>query len=841
MVDFTKRLGKKKVEKAVDPIELYERLDRSSDKGPLRDAQKHILSEWFANARDKRDVIIKLHTGQGKTLIGLVTLQSKLNEGKGPALYLCPNHQLVEQTCAQARQFGIAVCRADDGIPHEFVDGQAILVATIQKLFNGLTQFKLGLKAQQVGVILMDDSHACVDAIRDSVAIKIKRENKLYNQLLELFEADLKHQGAGTFADLKNDGQDALLPVSYWAWRDKVHEVTTLFSNNANEDGLKFVWPILRDRLAECACMIASHTIEITPHLPPLDVFRSYWNAEHRVFMSATVTDDSFLVKGLRLSKATILNPLTYPQEKWSGEKMVIIPSLISDALTRGEVVNYFAPMVAGRTYGVVALAPSFAGTKDWETYGATVARSNTIDDYLNKLKAGLREHTLVLVNRYDGVDLADDQCRILVFDSVPYSEKLLDRYFEACRPESALIQVRLARAIEQGLGRSVRGEKDYSVIIITGSELVKFLRHKKSLGYLSDQTQKQIEIGLDASDYASDELKKGRPATAAMQGLIDQCIKRDEGWKQYYVEKMNEIATSAPKPKGLEIFERELDAETRYQGSDPDGAVGVLQAIVDDPKTSDLEKGYYLQEIARYRYSHSKATSNAMQVAAHRKNPYLLKPKEGVYLQKLEPLNGLRVTNVITWIRSHGTYEQLRVVMDDIFAKIQFGVAADEFERGIQELGKALGFASSRPDKEMKEGPDNLWCLGIGDYLLIECKSRVLEDRSEINKDESGQMNNACGWFKTAYPGANYMRLLIIPTHKLGKGAAFNEEVSIVRKTELNKLIRNVQAFYSEFRTLDVNGLTEEKVDELLTLHHLAINNLKADYQKAVYAGTLK
>lgn len=50
MVDFNKRLAGKKVEKPTDAVKLYETLDRA------------------------RDIIVKLHTGQGKTLIGLPML-----------------------------------------------------------------------------------------------------------------------------------------------------------------------------------------------------------------------------------------------------------------------------------------------------------------------------------------------------------------------------------------------------------------------------------------------------------------------------------------------------------------------------------------------------------------------------------------------------------------------------------------------------------------------------------------------------------------------------------------------------------------------------------------------
>ena len=86
MVDFKKRLAGKKAAKPVDPIDLYDTLDRAHDKGPLRPAQLAVLKDWHAHHTSDRDVLVKLHTGQGKTLIGLLMLQSLLNREKGPAL-----------------------------------------------------------------------------------------------------------------------------------------------------------------------------------------------------------------------------------------------------------------------------------------------------------------------------------------------------------------------------------------------------------------------------------------------------------------------------------------------------------------------------------------------------------------------------------------------------------------------------------------------------------------------------------------------------------------------------------------------------------------------------------
>ncbi|MEM5769033.1 MAG: DEAD/DEAH box helicase, partial [Bacillota bacterium] len=113
MVDFRKHLSGKKTEAIIDPVKLYDTLDRAHDKGPLRPAQVAVLEEWFDSRRKERDVIVKLHTGQGKTLVGLLILQSRINDKKGPGLYLCPDNFLIEQTCDQAKQFGIATCTAD--------------------------------------------------------------------------------------------------------------------------------------------------------------------------------------------------------------------------------------------------------------------------------------------------------------------------------------------------------------------------------------------------------------------------------------------------------------------------------------------------------------------------------------------------------------------------------------------------------------------------------------------------------------------------------------------------------------------------------------------------------
>lgn len=194
MFDFKKHIKKQPMERPTNPLEIYERLDRQSDTGPLRPSQEHVLTEWHAKRRTERDVIVKHHTGQGKTLVGLLMLQSRLHEESGPALYLSPNKFLVGQTYLQAQRFGINVINgnAEGELPPSFLHGKEIYVCTVQKLFNGMTKFGLKADSLQLGPLLMDDSHACIESIKQACSISLGAESDAYKKLFDLFAEDLK-------------------------------------------------------------------------------------------------------------------------------------------------------------------------------------------------------------------------------------------------------------------------------------------------------------------------------------------------------------------------------------------------------------------------------------------------------------------------------------------------------------------------------------------------------------------------------------------------------------------------------------------------------------------------
>ncbi len=763
------------------------------------------------------------------------TLQSKLNEKTGRALYLCPNKFLVNQTLLQAKQFGIKCVGVDiDGsLPASFLEGESILVAPVQKLFNGKTKFGLDAKSMQVDYLVIDDAHACIDSIKSACQITLKVKEEAYQRLLQLFEDDLKEQGAGSFAEIKlnlDESGGPILPVPYWAWSGREEEISKILAKNMETDSIKFVWPLLRDRLKYCQCVVSSSEIVIAPYLAPLQVFGSYFNALHRVFMTATVSDDSFLVKGLGLDPEVVIKPVTDPNEKWSGEKMVLIPSLIAEDLDQGFITAEFGKKHTDRKTGVVILTPSFRASDGWDKAGAIVCAPTDIDHRVESLRNGDCSSSIVVVNRYDGIDLPDDSCRILIIDGKPFADSLLDRYLENCRPSSEIIAARVARTIEQGLGRAVRGERDYCVILIVGSDLVKVMRSRETKVHFSAQTRTQVELGMENSELAREDVANGATPYSALIQLMRQCLTRNPDWKDFYVERMNDMDGANDRPKLLEIFSAELKAETEYQSGHIDKAVQIIQNMLDKCISDSYEKGWYLQEMARYKFDHERSASVKLQQDAHRINRLLLKP-ESVVTIRLTSINQHRSEAINTFIRKYESYQALDIHVTEVLSNLKFGVRADNFEKSWGELGRLLGFQSERPDKEWKQGPDNLWAIKHGEYLLVECKNEVELTRSTINKQESGQMNNAIAWFDKEYNGCMATRILIIPTPVLSDAAGFNQEVRIMRKAELGRLVARVKMFFKEFSKFDLSTVSELKINELLKLHKLEMAEFSSEY----------
>ena len=837
MVDFKKLLGKKKIIKPIDPIEIFSDLDKESGKEYLRPPQKSVLEEWHKDFRSQKDVIVKLHTGQGKTLIGLMILQSSINEGKGPALYVCPNNYLVDQIVEQANSFGIRTVQfTDTKPPQAFLNSDAILVTNCKKLFNGKSVFGVrGSRKEpiQLGAVVIDDAHKCLDIIRESFSIVVKRQNgnglnPIYKRLWALFKDSLRRQAPGTCADILN-GLDCLMMVPFWTWYDKHDEVLKILSKYRKSDEVLFVWDLIKDHLSESVCIFSGDRLEITPRLLPVDRIPSFSEAERRIFLSATLTEDAFLVRDIGIIPESVISPLSSGDVKYSGERLILLPSLVDTNLQRTGVISWVQALAAKHvTFGVIAITPSFRLASYWESYGAEVTNVKelykSIDDLKIQVKNKTARNVLVLVNEYDGVDLPDSTCRILVLDSLPSYTTLMDRYLQLMRPFSGIIRRQLAQRVEQGMGRAIRGSSDWCIVVIAGNNITDFLSEKSKRAFLSNEARLQIKIGEELVQ----EMKSEGGHIKAIENLTNQCLSRDDSWKEYYKLRMSELEPDERKKEHLERAISERNAETLYRQGQYKKAADTLQKIVDP--THPNEKGWLLQLMATYLYPIDREESMNKQLRAHMENSNLFRPETGITYSKLTS-TGTRASRIFDWIKKHESYNAVILEVMGIMDKLLWGSPSDSFEQGICEIGETLGFISERPEKKTGKGPDNLWNIQGRTYWLIECKNQVETSRAKISKTEVGQLSNSIGWFKEYYETEEGWPIMIHPAKELASDAYMTEPFWVMRMDDLKKLRNNTVKFYNSFTGTPFDSLSPETIAQKLKEHNLDTDDLVKEY----------
>jgi hypothetical protein len=297
----------------------------------------------------------------------------------------------------------------------------------------------------------------------------------------------------------------------------------------------------------------------------------------------------------------------------------------------------------------------------------------------------------------------------------------------------------------------------------------------------------------------------------------------------------MEKVKPSGANPGVLSVYEAELLAEQAYIGGDYATASETLQKLLDKGAINPADKGWYLQETARYHYQSDRAESQKLQVDAHKINRLLLKPPTGVTVAKLTVVSQGRAERIAKWIGTFESYANLDVSVSDILGRLVFGTNADKFEHALNELSFALGFVGERPDEEWKEGPDNLWALDANQYLLFECKSEVDVTRAEVNKRESEQMNRSCVWFEKHYPGMSVKRIIVHPAGKVESAAAFTHEVEVMREADLKKLVKAVREFFKSFESQNFKDLSMSHIQKTIDAHKLSVLDLHRLYSRTL------
>lgn len=823
MVNFSKLRAQTQRVVPVDPLEIFRRMPKPAGINDLYTSQAEVLDAWFKR-KDQRDTVVKLHTGGGKTLVGLLMAQSTINELKEPVLYLAPNKQLVKQTLQKAKEFGIAAVPYVSGQPlaDDFVNCKAIMVASYKALFNGRSKFGIRGTGMPVkaGAVILDDAHAAFSEVREAFTLEVsaKADKERYDALCTIFRSAFREiDRVGTFDDTVSGLSNVVVEVPYRAWHEQIDAVRELLRGEAERSS--FAWPLLRDNLHLCHALISSTAFTVTAVLPLVNSFPTFADAARRIYMSATIADDSEIVRTFDAQPQLVQEALSSRSLAGISERMILIPHLMNFNFNATQATRNLLAWVSGQGLGTVVLVPSNAAAKSWGDIAKVAEGADQVEVYVDELQARKITGPVAFANRYDGMDLPGDSCRLLVMEGLPSGTSDYELLRAATLYGGATISRMLAQRIEQGIGRGARGAGDHCVVILAGADLAGWIAKDANFRLLTAATRAQLDMGSSVSREVKDEND--------LNSTVSMSIARAPDWVQYHAETLAEsVNPEALDPQRFNLAAAERKAFNQWADGSYDQAIAKLdRAANGEVPPDDQTRGWLLQLAGRIAHNWGQhERGDELQRSAYAYNRNLLRPR---VLPPYRPLAaaGGQSAAIAAQMRGYRIRRGMLQRFEQVASTLHPNASANQFEQAFADLGAMIGLTTERHD-DGGEGPDVLWLLPGKAAFVVEAKSRKLE-RNPLTKEEHGQLLVAEQWFHQNYPGYTCTRVCVHPTNKATAAASANGSHALTL-AQLNSLVSDARVLLTQLCESQLTDLElESHCQQLLERSPVRVDRL--------------
>ncbi|EKN71241.1 DEAD/DEAH box helicase family protein [Schinkia azotoformans] len=725
--EFVKPKVGKSVEK--DPESIFRELQIPNIKG-LWSQQADILREYYNNFKTNPDVAIELPTGTGKTLIGLLIAEYRRRCHQERVLYLCPTKQLAKQVHSKAKEYGLPVSlligsqnKYSEEEYGNYIMSKSVGITTYSAIFN-TNPFRM----DDANTILLDDAHSAENYISSlwTVDIKRKQNKEVFESIIELFKGDISEYN---YTRIMSDDTEYYKPIydliPYPKYLEKLPQLIELLDANITECGnAKHPWSKINENLEMCQMFFSWGEINIRPLIPPTKTHVAFSNAKQRIYMSATLGDGGELERITGVRKIGKI-PIPKGWDKYSnGRRLILFPNRIfnpDDSLkvAFGAIQNQERALVLcpdNRT------AQFFISKMEQELPEYTVLQSSDIEDSLVPFSS--REKVvLVLTNRYDGIDLSGDICRLQIVFGMPEATNLQEGFLWNRLNANAVLSELVKTRITQALGRCTRSNDDFANVIMLDPNLLKFCTRRENLVGFHPEIQAEIEFGLSNSE-------KIESVTEMIEFMNDFITDKE------YFSAINDAITEI-----REEYEKRPKAEVQKLTLSVENEVDFMYALWKRELDRALEKAKLIlenlsggKELDGYRAWWYYNAGNAAYLA---KRIIPTDPN----LDRNYYSSALRMSNGISWmadlIHSVPTDDDVPridpylVAQTDNIEKVLndlglFGVMferdmklllslinndeAKKFEKGLEHLGRILGFDAFLPKGDA--APDGVWSI---------------------------------------------------------------------------------------------------------------------------------
>lgn len=852
--DFTKQIG------PINPEKMFHDLrGRAENIKHLWAHQADLLRAYhqkeYLNARD---VAVELPTGSGKTLVGLLIAEWRRQSHSNRVAYLCPTRQLARQVESQALEYGIQanalVGKQSDYDPQKFSDyqsGHIIAVTTYSGIFN------VNPRINDAQTLILDDAHAGENFMISMWSVEILRSDipDTYHALVNLLRNEL---GSGFYSDISDctnwdPTKASLIEVVAGTpiLRHKKAIVDLLDENLKEETSPWYAWKVVRDHISACNFFISWDSILIRPYIPPTQTHAPFEQATQRVYMSATLGAGGELE---RITGVKSIKRLPLPagwHSRGSGRRLFLIPEIV---MSNENMIKLVEDTVqeSERSLILVSSRHDSEGTsliKAIEGLDIDILYAPDIEDSIDRFLT--RKNIVLLLSRYDGLDLPDDACRLLIFGGLPSGTNLQERFMWSKIKASSMLRDRVVTRFTQGVGRCTRSDNDYAVVFVTGRRLVDFLLKDENRRILNPELQAELQFGIENSRDSTKEnfreLLKAflsqdddwKDAEDAILGLRDSFSRHDDPISQQLKSVVGDEVAYLYK-----MWSENFEDALMY-------AKKVADALSGDDIKAYRAWWYFLSSeaaMALYEVTQKKNYQNTAQDFLNRASNCCIGVSwfarlgrsigQGIKTPEVDEMTAKAVEtirdNLIDWGAAGPKFEQqLKQIMKNLLSTDYMS-----FHKGLKGLGEMLGFYVELP----KGGavPDCIWSIGNSIYVVHEAKSRHRPNDS-IGVRDIQQAQSHENWVRANRNFEENTKILCLiesPRTTVDPEAiAHAKSLCHVTPGQLKEMFDKIVAILRRVRSRLTN-LSEEKVLEELS-QELTVGNLTPTQLLGIFSKT--
>lgn len=751
-------LPKEKPEAPQSPEELFGRLHVSDERlDNLWSEQADVLRIYAEEHVGDHDVALELPTGSGKTLVGLLIAEWRRMKLGERTAFVCPTNQLARQVHAKSLGYGIEPVLLiessedwDSADQTRFDRAEAIAITNYNHIFNRTPR----IEAQ---TLVLDDAHTAEGPVANRWSLRFEREKKrgAYMSIVDVLADALPK---AHLRALQNDDLDpsrrqhveVVLP-------DGSHRVSERLAETIGPavDGEKewFAWDAIGAQLETCLIYVSWREVLIRPFVAPTFTQESFSNANQRVYLSATIGAGGELERSFGHEPIKrIPKPLAWDREG-SGRRYMIAPGAGRD----GDDANHLIQDVVDRVGRALLLAPS-----GWRLrraaervlpHGIPTLDADDIEQSLEAFTESDRA-ALLLANRYDGIDLPGEACRLIVMSGLPTGTHLQERFLDRRLGARHALAERIRTRITQGVGRATRSRRDTAIVALHGDDLIGFLTPREDRETLRSEIQAELEIAFSTAELPLDDVLKS----------VNSFLAQDADWQptEDYLRKYAEEHPQQDPPGAQQLTAaapHEIVAWREAWRGDYDAAVAAAQqaaAALNHP-TMGPYRALWLALAASW--SIIAAGGEAPQTVALTREADMATrrmqwrpPLKAVAASSdltVDEALALRASKATLWLRRRFQSPKLERELTALEAGIEDS-DAKVFENALKALGQLLGFDAERPAKE-DAAPDGAWQDGSRAWVIWEAKTEE-DPAGEVSVQEARQANSHADWVRHNY-----------------------------------------------------------------------------------------